>query len=77
MRQYLILDEYRKTLLEWCSENMEVFRDYAWVPYYVTKNGENAFRLDIFDDEWAVIFSLTWGNLINDSNQPRPCGRSR
>lgn len=77
MRQYLILDEYRNELLQWCSENMEVYRDYSWFPFYLTSDGKDAFRLDIFSDEWAVIFNLTWGNILNDQSQPRPCGRSR
>lgn len=78
MRQYLIKNEHREEIIQWCSENMEPGVNYTWFPHYVTQTyHEPAFRLDIFDDEYAIIFSLTWNDFIDDAHQPRPPRRSR
>ena len=68
MQQYLILTEHKEDVIQWCSENMEMRRDYNWFPFYTTSAGEDAIRLDIFNDDDAIIFTLIWKHFINDQN---------
>ena len=43
-------------------------QDYIWFPFYTTSAGEDAIRLDIFNDDDAIIFTLIWKHFINDQN---------
>lgn len=60
MKQYFIREELRDAVIGWCVEQHMVMRkDYTWFPFYFSNNKE-AFRLDIFNDEDAILFILQW-----------------
>jgi len=64
LKQYLISDEHREIVIGWCKDHMVMHKDYIWFPMYVTTSNKAAFRIDIFNDEDAIVFTLTWRDLV-------------
>ncbi len=66
MRQFFIENKHKDTIMAWCYDRMEFRKQFIWFPYYVSRSRE-AFRLDIFNDDDASFFILTWSELISES----------